>query len=82
MTILIEATAIAIQEGKIIAIGTKEELSRKYQSRNTHRCKSLFTLVCLMHTASLFIILASYCQEVDCKKHGGNCCQNQAFQKS
>jgi imidazolonepropionase-like amidohydrolase len=49
-----KATAIAIQEGKIIAIGTKEELADKYQSRNTIDAKaSLFTLVCLMHTVIL-----------------------------
>jgi hypothetical protein len=39
-----KATAIAILEGKIIAVGTNEELADKYQSRNTIDAKGKFYL--------------------------------------
>jgi predicted amidohydrolase YtcJ len=59
-----QTTAIAIQEGKIIAIGTKEELADKYQSRNTIDAKGKFIYpVYLMH-----IVILQFCltlQEVD-----------------
>jgi predicted amidohydrolase YtcJ len=54
---ILKATAIAIQEGKIIAIGTKEE-SDKYQSRNTIDAKGKFIYPGLFDAHCHFTILA------------------------
>lgn len=60
-----KATAIAIQEGKIIAVGTTKELADKYQSRNTINAKGKFIYPGLFDAHCHFYSYGLSLQEVD-----------------
>ena len=79
-----KATAIAIQEGKIIAIGTAEELAEKYQSRNTINAKGKFIYPGLFDAHCHFYNFGLTLQEVDLrgtKSMAEIVARIQAFQK-
>jgi predicted amidohydrolase YtcJ len=63
---------LAILEGKIIAVGTNEELADKYQSRNTIDAKGKFIYPGLFDAHQPFYNFGLTLQEVDLRneKHG------------
>ncbi|UQD57601.1 amidohydrolase [Flavobacterium sp. K5-23] len=60
-----KASAMAINEGKIVAIGTNDEITNKYESNNTVEAKNKFIYPGLIDAHCHFYYYGLFLQEVD-----------------